>query len=78
MKFFSATTDMWSSIGLKPYMSYTLHYIDSHWTLQTRCLQTHFFPESHTGENIAHAMKSALETWDLKADNQVCLTTDNG
>ena len=43
VKFFSATTDLWSSIGLKPYMSYTLHYIDSHWTLQTRCLQTHFF-----------------------------------
>ena len=34
VKFFSATTDMWSSIGLKPYMSYTLHYIDSDWTLQ--------------------------------------------
>ena len=23
-------------------------------------------------------MKSALEAWELKADNQVCLTTDNG
>jgi len=78
VKFFSATTDMWSSVGLKPYMSYTVHFIDSHWSLRTRCLQTHFFPESHTGQNIAEAMKSALEAWDLKAENQVCLTTDNG
>ena len=37
-----------------------------------------FFPESYTGENIAEAMKSALEAWDLKVENQVCLITDNG
>ena len=78
VRFFSATTDMWSSIGLKPYMSYTIHFIDNDWTLQNRCLQAQFFPESHTGENIAEAMQSALDSWNLKAENQVCLTTDNG
>ena len=78
IKFFSATTDMWSSIGLKPYMSYTVHYIDCDWNLRNRCLQTNFFPESHTRENIAEAMQSALNTWNLEVENQVCLTTDNG
>ena len=69
---------MWSSKELKPYMSYTLHFIDNDWTLQNRRLQAQFFPESHTGENIAEAMQSALDSWNLKAENQVCLTTDNG
>ena len=27
-KHFSATTDMWSSIGTKPYHSYTVHFVD--------------------------------------------------
>ena len=57
-KFFSATTDMWSTVGLKPYMSYTLDYFDSDWTLQNRCLQTQLF---HAGGNITEAMKSALD-----------------
>ena len=28
-EFFSATTDLWSSEGVRPYMSYTVHYIDN-------------------------------------------------
>ena len=28
LKFFAATTDMWSSIGMIPYMSFTLHFIN--------------------------------------------------
>ena len=63
VRFFSATTDMWSSIGLKPYMSYTIHFIDNDWTIQNRCLQAQFFPESHTGENITEAMQSTLDSW---------------
>ena len=59
-------------------MSYTTHYIDSNWILPSRCLQAQFFPESHTGENIAEAMQSVLDSWSLKSDNQECLTTDNG
>ena len=26
--YYSATTDCWSSHGMKPYLSYTIHYID--------------------------------------------------
>ena len=53
---------MWSSIGLKPYMRYTIHFIDNGWILQSRCLQAQFFPESHTGENIAEAILNALDS----------------
>ena len=78
LQYFSATTDMWSSIGMQPYMSYTIHYIDSEWKLQNICLQTQFLPEDHTGINLADAMEAALGLWELDATKQVCLTADNG
>ena len=34
VSFFSSTTDLWSSIGMKPYISFTVHFIDSQWVLQ--------------------------------------------
>lgn len=71
-------TDLWSSIGLKPYISYTIHYLDNEWKLQSKCLQTHFLPENHTAEVIADSLTTTLVLWELKAENQVCLTTDNG
>ena len=61
-----------------PYLSYTVHFIDSTWKLKCRCLQTQFLPEDHTGENLTEALLSALDSGDLKADQQVCLSTDNG
>ena len=77
--FFSATTDMWSSnSGLKPYMSYTIHFIDDEWKLQSISLGTHYLPEDHTAIVISEALESKLDEWNLNPSNQVCLTTDNG
>ena len=64
VKYFSATTDLWSSEGMKPYLSCTIHFI-SNWNLQSRCLQTSFMPEDHTGKNLAEAIKCSLELWEL-------------
>ena len=61
VEFFSATTDMWSSNTMEPYMSYTVHFIDSHWKLQSRCLETLYTPADHTAENLADGMKEILE-----------------
>ena len=57
IEFFSATSDM----------SFTVHFIDSDWKLQSRCLQTLYVPEDHTAKILAEGMKE-----------QVCLTTDSG
>ena len=76
--YFSVTTDMWSSIGIKSYISCTIHFIDHQWNLKNRCLQTQFLPEDHTAEVLSEAMEATLETWNLIATKQVCLTTDNG
>lgn len=78
VKFFSATTDLWSSESLHPYISYTIHYIDPLWQYRSICLQTAFLPSDHTGENLAEALETALNTWGLNANQQVCITTDSG
>ena len=77
VEYFSATTDLWSSEGMKPYLLYTIHYIYQ-WQIKPRCLQTIFMPQDHTGENLSEAMLSALESWGLEEGKQVCLTTDSG
>ncbi|XP_038062433.1 E3 SUMO-protein ligase ZBED1-like [Patiria miniata] len=76
--FFSATTDMWSSSNMEPYMSFTIHFISPDWKLQSRCLDTSFLPESHTAENLANALRSTLTQWNLPVSKLSCITTDNG
>ena len=78
MKFFSATTDMWSSCTIDPYLSFTIHYISSSWELISYCLQVHFMPEQHAGENLELALTSTLQEWDLDEKQLVSITTDNG
>jgi tRNA (cytidine32/guanosine34-2'-O)-methyltransferase len=76
-EYFATTTDLWSSRTMEPYISLTVHYIDADFTMKTKCLQTAFFPDDHTGVNIADGLKQAMAAWDLKEENHVCITTDN-
>jgi hypothetical protein len=78
VKRFATTSDLWSSQNTIPYVSLTIHYIDSDWKLQSRCLGAQFIPEDHTGENIADAVEDMLDEWSLKIDQMVCITTDSG
>lgn len=57
-------------------MSLTVHFIQD-WTLCSRCLQTCYFPDEHTGEMIARGLKEALESSGMREDHPVCVTTDN-
>ena len=75
---FSATTDLWSSAGLKPYISYTIHFINANWKFQSKCLQTHYLPGDHTSEILADSLTTTMDLWKLKSENQVCITTDSG
>lgn len=78
IKYFATTTDLWSSRTSEPYMSLTIHFIDEEWALHSKCLQTAYFPEDHTGEIISQGLEDALKSWGLREDRQVCITTDNG
>lgn len=77
VKHFAATSDMWSSRTMDPYISLTVHFIDE-WKLHTRVLETAYFPNEHTGEMIAQGLRLMLLAWDLKEENLVAITTDNG
>ncbi|XP_044130059.1 E3 SUMO-protein ligase ZBED1-like [Bufo gargarizans] len=78
IKYYATTTDLWSSRTMEPYISLTIHFINEEGKLCSRCLQTSYFPEDHTGELISQGLKEALESWGLKEELQVCITTDNG
>ena len=75
--YFSLTTDLWSSTSLQPYMSCTVHYINSSWEFLSHCLQAHYTPEDHTGENFSDALASALQEWSLDSSKMVAITTDS-
>lgn len=76
--FYAATTDLWSSRTMQPYMCLTVHYIDENWNLRNVCLQTAYFPEDHTGEMIGQELKDALSSWELSEERLTCMTTDSG
>ena len=75
-QFISGTTDLWSSSTMDPYISYTVHFVTEDWILSSYYLETLFLHQDHTGENIAEVLESILEAWNLKTDQQVCLTTE--
>ena len=58
-------------------MSYTVHFIDQVWNLQSWCLQTLFVPQDQNANNLADVMEEMVENWGLDLHNQVCLTTEN-
>ena len=77
-KYFAATTDLWTSCNNHPYLSFTVHFIDDDWMLQSFCLDTVPLFEDHTGQNIAEAIDDILENWGLSKEKLVAITTDNG
>ncbi|KAK7918646.1 hypothetical protein WMY93_009930 [Mugilogobius chulae] len=72
------TTDMWSSVGMTPYICLTVHYLTEDWKLKSLCLQTVFMPQNHTAENLAEVLQSAFSEWSLDKNKLTCITTDNG
>ncbi|XDV26376.1 hypothetical protein PO909_030116 [Leuciscus waleckii] len=76
--FYSATTDMWSSVNMTPYMSLTVHYLTTDWTLVSKCLETRYTPENHTADTLSETLKCILSDWELDEKKKSCITTDNG
>ena len=76
--YFASTTDMWSSVSSKPYISYTIHFINKEWKLQSIALSIDFLPVDHTAIVIAEVLEEILQEWNLNSQKQVSLTTDSG
>ena len=78
LEFFSGTTDLWTSTAGHPYLTFTCHFIDHSWELQSFCLHTHYMPEDHTAVNIQEALSEGLQQWKLAESQLVGITTDSG
>ena len=78
VNFYAATTDMWSSRGMIPYIGFTLHWIDNEWVLRNHTLGTQYVPEDHTAEQLANCIDDMLSDWKLDDAKMVAITTDNG
>lgn len=78
VKHVAATSDLWSSRTMEPYISLTVHYIDNKWELRTRVLETAYFPSDHTGEMVGQGLRAMLSAWDISEEDLVAITTDNG
>lgn len=76
-KFISFTTDAWTSVANKSYISLTAHYI-LNWKLQAACLNCKQVSEDHTGENLAEIYEQILGDWNIPAHKVVHFTTDSG
>ncbi|KAJ8354692.1 hypothetical protein SKAU_G00222590 [Synaphobranchus kaupii] len=76
-EYYALTTDVWSSVGMAPYMSLTVHFITPDWKLQSKCLETCFFPADHTASNICAWLREAIREWGLEDSRISGITTDN-
>ena len=76
--FFSATSDFWTSSNCQPYITITVHFINSKWILKSCTLDTSVVYEDHTGENIACTITDILDNWNLSFSQLIATTTDNG
>ena len=47
--YFAGTCDFWTSPSTIPYLTYTVHLIDTDWSLRSFCLSTSPLYEDHTG-----------------------------
>jgi hypothetical protein len=70
MNHFSATSDLWSSRTSEPYTSLSVHFIDNNWDLRSYCLETVYFPEDHTAEEIGEGLQEVFDSWGLKVERR--------
>ncbi|KAK0151049.1 hypothetical protein N1851_007839 [Merluccius polli] len=60
------------------YISLTVRFLDKDFELKMQCLKTAYLPGEHTKENIARGLRKALDSWHLRKEQLVCITTDVG
>lgn len=72
------TTDGWTSRSTESYVTITAHIIDEYFQAQSYVLQTRKLSVSHTAENLAAVLNTALIEWHLVKDGKKpFISTDN-
>ncbi|XP_072027833.1 zinc finger BED domain-containing protein 4-like [Amphiura filiformis] len=79
VKFFSFTTDLWSStVGHNALMSLTAHWITDDFTYRRGILNASSFEGSHTGAAIAAETERMLNQWEIEKEQVHTILRDNG
>jgi len=60
-RFVAITTDAWTSKAVKSFATYTVHFIDDQWRLQSYVLATRMFDGRHTAENITEHLCTVVK-----------------
>ncbi|XP_077581162.1 E3 SUMO-protein ligase ZBED1-like [Stigmatopora nigra] len=66
--------------GTPPYVGLTVHFVDRHWILRSRRLQTGYLPQERPADGadgVASLLREVLHSWDLRRDMLVCVTADH-
>ena len=69
MTFYSATTDLWTCRATRPYLSYTIHFMNENWELQSFCLETVPLFDGHTGDNIMVSIDDIMTNWNQQQNS---------
>lgn len=68
------TTDAWTSMACESFITTTIHYMDSEYTLQARVLDTKQMLEAHTADNLKTEMDKVIDDWGVEVS---AIVTDN-
>ncbi|RLN72037.1 hypothetical protein BBJ28_00023505 [Nothophytophthora sp. Chile5] len=64
-RYFSVTTDIWTSRNTDSYMALTLHYVTPDFRFCNWTLEVESFPGRHSGDAIARGLSMLFERWGL-------------
>ena len=78
VQYYSCTTNLKTSRAKHTYISLTVHYLATDFSLQSHWLETKEFSDSHTGLNITEELEAALQKRGLSLDRLTAFSTDNG
>ncbi|CAL1396533.1 unnamed protein product [Linum trigynum] len=62
----SLTCDLWTSCATEGYLCLTVHYVDSHWKLNTKILSFCHVPPPHSAIVLYHAIYELLREWQIE------------
>lgn len=72
----SITTDGWTSKAVMSFVTYTVHFINPSWDLDSFVLETSQFEGSHTADNLATEVKAIVEKFAIPATALQCIVHD--
>lgn len=76
VEYVATTTDIWTSVQTKSYLTLTSHYITPLWELKSPVLATVQLTSEHTANNIASELEKLTNEWKIR-EKVVSIVTDN-